>query len=106
MQRHSTVAVIPDDDLRENAVKPRRTSTEQSESRSSVEVTCEDVKQEMAKSIKKGNTIKFLTQALFAVLVFILSCVMITKHPDEPNQIWIGLICTVTGIFFPHPNPN
>jgi len=54
----------------------------------------------------KPNMLKFIIQSAFGLIVLIFSAVQIMMRPDEPNQIWVGLICTVAGIFFPHPTPT
>ena len=46
---------------------------------------------------------KFLVQAIIGIITILFSAVQITVHPDQPNNIWVGLICTVLGLFFPNP---
>lgn len=46
---------------------------------------------------------KFLVQAIIGIITILFSAVQITIHPDQPNNIWVGLICTVLGLFFPNP---
>ena len=54
----------------------------------------------------KPNMLKFIIQSAFGLIVLVFSAVQIMMRPDEANQIWVGLICTVAGIFFPHPTPT
>lgn len=54
----------------------------------------------------KPNMLKYIIQSAFGLLVLTFSIVQIMMRPDEPNQIWVGLICTIAGIFFPHPTPS
>lgn len=52
-----------------------------------------------------NNRLKFLIQSLIAVIIILFSVTQITIHPDRDNSIWVGLICTILGLFFPHPTP-
>lgn len=57
--------------------------------------------------------LKFIVQAIIAVIIISFSVTQImintTKESscDSPdNTVWIGLICTILGLFFPQPTPN
>ena len=50
--------------------------------------------------------LKFMVQSLIAVIIIVFSVTQITVNPDHDNNIWVGLICTILGLFFPHPTPQ
>lgn len=49
---------------------------------------------------------KFLVQSVIGIIVILFSATQIALFPDRSNNIWIGLICTILGLFFPHPSPR
>ena len=52
------------------------------------------------------SRLKFLVQSLIAVIIIVFSVTQIMVNPDHDNNIWVGLICTILGLFFPHPTPQ
>lgn len=55
---------------------------------------------------QRTTPLKFLVQSLIAVIIVVFSVTQITVNPDHDNNIWVGLICTILGLFFPHPTPQ
>ena len=55
---------------------------------------------------QRTTPLKFLVQSLIAVIIIVFSVTQITVNPDHDNNIWVGLICTILGLFFPHPTPQ
>jgi hypothetical protein len=58
------------------------------------------------KIIKKPSLVRYLIQSLFGITVLILCAIQITIHPNQANELWVGLICAIVGIFLPHPSPE
>ena len=52
---------------------------------------------------KRHNLIKYITQCVFSLLLFIFSAIQILRHPDGNNEVWVSLISGIAGIFLPHP---
>lgn len=52
------------------------------------------------------NLIKYLAQCLFGLILMLVSVGMIASRSSESNEVWIGLVCTIAGIFLPHPTPE
>ena len=53
----------------------------------------------------KPSMVKFIVQSIFGLIVLTFAALQISLNQGEPNQIWVGLICAIAGIFFPHPTP-
>jgi len=53
----------------------------------------------------KPSMVKFIVQSIFGLIVLTFAALQISMNQGEPNQIWVGLICAIAGIFFPHPTP-
>lgn len=73
-----------------------------------MEIQPEDVlrdESKIVKTVRKANTVRYLTQAVFGMVVLIFSAVQVSINKGQDNSIWIGLICTIIGVFFPHPTP-
>jgi hypothetical protein len=57
--------------------------------------------------------LKFIVQSIIAVIIISFSVTQIMLNTtrestcDSPdNTVWIGLICTILGLFFPQPTPT
>jgi hypothetical protein len=61
---------------------------------------------QFSRMARKKDILKYIVQSVFGLIILIFSAVQISIYPDEANQVWIGLICAVIGIFFPHPSPG
>jgi hypothetical protein len=55
--------------------------------------------------VKKPSLVKYIIQSMFGVIVLLLCSIKVIIHPDQSNEVWIGLICAIVGIFLPHPTP-
>ena len=57
-------------------------------------------------TVKKPNVLKYIIQSSFGMLVLIFAAVQIMLRPEHDNSLWVGLICTIVGVFLPHPTPG
>lgn len=48
--------------------------------------------------------VKFIVQVIVGLLVIGFCMLMIAQNPDAGNQIYIGFMSWVVGVFFPHPS--
>lgn len=68
--------------------------------------TLERKESKVQEVVRKPNVIKYMIQSVFGLAVLIFAAVQIVIYPDRPNQLWVGMICTIVGIFLPHPTPD
>ena len=56
--------------------------------------------------VKKPSLVKYMIQSAFGMTVLLISAMQVTMNPHESNEMWIGLICAIVGIFLPNPTPE
>ena len=58
------------------------------------------------KIVKKPSLVKYIIQSSFGMVVLLLCATQLLLNPDASNEIWVGMICAIVGIFLPHPTPE